>query len=169
MFSFVAVSNATQINSSINLKLEGATYFGIYDHAISLKHGRWMGKPFDIGGASRPMVKLIEGFYLEGDLDGDGLVEYVGILQENSGGSATQMYLAVMHLQAGKLINLSTVFIGDRIQIQAGRIFNGQLELDTIQHGKEDPACCPSRKVIQTWRLDGGVLKAFKNEGAELN
>ena len=64
-----------------------------------------------------------------------------------------------MRLQAGRLVNLSTAFIGDRIKIQVGRILNGQIELETIQHGETDPACCPTQKMTQIWRLDGEYLK----------
>ncbi len=158
-FSFLTVANASQVTSSINLKLGEATYSGIYEDAITLKNGRWIGQPFVAGGASRPMVELVDGFYLRGDLDGDGLEEYVAMLKESSGGSGTQYYLAVMRLQAGRLVNLSTAFIGDRIKIQGGHILNGQIELEMIQHGEMDPACCPTQKTTQIWRLDGRCLK----------
>ena len=31
------------------------------------------------------MIELVDDFYLRGDLDGDGLEEYVAILKESSG------------------------------------------------------------------------------------
>ena len=49
-FSFLTVANASQVISSINLKLGEATYSGIYEDAITLTDGRWIGKPFVAGG-----------------------------------------------------------------------------------------------------------------------
>ena len=126
---------------------------------MTLKDGRWEGEPFVPGGASRPSAGLVEDFQLSGDLNGDGLSEQVVVLWGSAGASVTQNYLAVMGSIDGKLVNLGTVLIGDRVQLRAGRIKDGTIELDVIQTGPGDAACCPSQKATRSWSLDEKNLK----------
>jgi heat shock protein HslJ len=155
---FSAGANAVQDTSSASADPKNATYSGIYDHTITLREGRWVGEPFIAGGASRPTAGLVEDFCLTGDLNGDGATEHVVVLWENSGGTGTQNYLAVMSLHQDRLVNLSTTLIGDRVQLQAGRINNGKIELDVIQHRPDEPYCCPSQKATRIWSLEGNEL-----------
>jgi heat shock protein HslJ len=111
-------------------------------------------------------VGLVEDFRLTGDLDGDGEMECIVFLWENSGGSGTRIYLAVMGLQEGRFVNLNTTLIGDRIKLRAGRINKGKIELDVIQHGPNEPACCPSQKATRIWSL---VAKKLIQEETLLN
>ena len=150
---FSVVANAAQDTPSTIIEPGDSTYLGIYEHPITLKDGHWQGAPFSEEGASRPTVGLVEDFRLTGDLDGDGEMESIVFLWENSGGSGTRIYLAVMGLQEGRLVNMSTTLIGDRIQLRAGRINKGKIELDVIQHGPNEPACCPSQKATRIWSL----------------
>jgi hypothetical protein len=81
--------------------IENATFTGIYDEPITLDNGRWQGEPFVAGGASRPTAGLATDFYLSGDIAGDGLAEAIVILWENSGGTGSYSYVAVVGLQEG--------------------------------------------------------------------
>jgi heat shock protein HslJ len=157
---FIALfSTAAHAAQPTSVELNNATYMGIYEHPVTLKNGRWEGEPFVPGGASRPSAGLVKDFQLSGDLNGDGLPEQVVILWESAGGSGTQTYLAVMGNIEDKLVNLGTALIGDRIQLRAGRIKDGKVELDVIQTGPGEPACCPSQKATRSWSLDGKDLK----------
>ncbi|MEA1889578.1 MAG: META domain-containing protein [Pseudomonadota bacterium] len=153
---FSTAAHAVQPTSA---ELKNASYTGIYEHTVTLKDGRWEGEPFVSGGASRPSVGLVEDSQLSGDLNGDGLPEQAVILWESAGGSGTRTYLTVMSNIDDKLVNLGTALIGDRVQFQAGRIKDGRVELDVIQTGPGEPACCPSQKATRTWSLDGKDLK----------
>ena len=155
---FSSVASAAQDMPLTSIGPGNATYSGIYEHTITLRDGRWEGEPFIKGGASRPAVGLVEDFSLTGNLDGDGEMERAVVLWENSGGTGIQNYLAVMGEKEGRLVNLSTTLIGDRVQLRAGRIINGKIELDVIQHGPDEPACCPSQKATRIWSLKGKVL-----------
>lgn len=139
--------------------LKSSTYTGIYEQPITLRDGQWQGEPFSPGGASRPSAGLVDDFQLSGDLNGDGQPEQVVILWQNDGGSGTQSYLAVMSRNRDKLLNLSTSNIGDRVQLRAGRIHDNKIELDVIQAGPGDPACCPSQKATRSWSLVDNKLK----------
>jgi hypothetical protein len=148
---FSTAVNASQVISD---KLKNSTYTGIYENAVTLKEGHWQGKPFVSGGASRPTVGLVEDFQLSGDLNDDGTVELIVVLWENSGGSGTRTYLAVMSVAKRRPVNIATALIGDRVKLLSGRIRMGRIELDVIQQSPADPACCPTQKMTRSWTLD---------------
>ena len=142
-------------------ELANMAYSGIYDNAVTLKDGRWEGEPFVEGGASRPAVGMVDNFLLTGDLDNDGLDEAVVLLWESSGGSGVMSYVAVVGRRDGDTVNLGTALIGDRVQLRNGRIADGTIELDIIQQGPDDAACCPSQLASRFWTLGANGL----NEG----
>jgi len=143
-----------------------ATYFGIVEgkKSITLKDGQWKGKPFVSGGASRSTAGLMEGFRVTGDLTGDGKPEEAVILWQNSGGSGTFYFLAVLTRKGNQLVNIATAPLGDRIQILGGGIRDGQIELKVLRHGPKDPRCCPSQKALRIWTLRGNKLVAGKTK-----
>jgi len=142
-------------------ELANMAYSGIYDIAVTLKDGRWEGEPFVEGGASRPAVGMVDNFLLTGDLDNNGLDEAVVLLWESSGGSGVMNYVAAVGRRDGDTVNLGTALIGDRVQLRNGRIAGGTIELDIIQQGPNDAACCPSQLASRFWTLDANGL----NEG----
>ncbi len=171
-------AQAMQVGPPTLAELENATYLGIYDEPVRLADGRYAGEPFVEGGASRPTVGLAADFRLTGDLDGDGTDEAVVLLWESSGGSGTFDYLAVVGRRAEEAVNLGTAELGDRVQVRAGRVVDGAVELDVVQAGPDDAACCPSQTATRTFALgpDGlaetsiqvtGVLSLATLEGVE--
>ncbi len=138
--------------------LANAVYHGIVDAPVQLENGRWEGEPYVEGGASRPSAGLVEGFSLEGDLDGDGQPETVVLLWQSSGGSGNFHYVAVMKNQDGQYLNVATAPVGDRVQIRGGDILEGIIGLDSVQQGEGDAACCPSQLARRGWVLDGARL-----------
>lgn len=135
-------------------RLANATYFGILSEPVTLTDGRWEGRPFVEGGASRPTVGLIDHFILIGDLDGDGADEAAALLWESSGGSGTRLYLAALGARDRDISNLATTLIGDRVQVRSGAIESGLIVLDLIRPGPEDAACCPTEKALVSWALN---------------
>lgn len=155
----MADSTATSIESPTIKDAGNMLYHGVYEQQeISLKGGKWSGKSFVKGDASRPTVGLIKNFTFTGDIDGNGTEERVVFLWESSGGSGTQVYMAVLGSNNGKPVNLATHLIGDRVQLQMGRVSQGKIELDVVQTGKDDAACCPTSKVFRTWTLKNKQL-----------
>jgi heat shock protein HslJ len=139
-------------------QLGNIAYTGIFEHAVTLKNGHWVGEPFVAGGRSRPAVGLIDDFILTGDLNGDGKDEAVVLLWENTGGSATYKYIAVTSMRDDKPYTLDTALIGERVQVRAGRIVGNRIELDVVQQGPRDAACCPSQTATRYWDLDASGL-----------
>lgn len=155
LFSSVAIAQEED-EPTVNKILNNATYSGVYDHAVKLNNGRWEGKPFVEGGESRPSVGIIEDFRFTGDLDGDGVEEHVVFLWAQSGGIGTQIYLAVMSAEKDKFVNSSAALIGDRVQLRAGQIINGKIELGVIQQGDDESGVLSRSKgytsLVSGWK-----------------
>jgi heat shock protein HslJ len=47
----------------------------------------------------------------------------------------------------GEVLSLATVPLGDRVQLRSANLLEGRVELDLVQAGAEDAACCPGQKV----------------------
>jgi len=134
-------------------ELAAMRYTGIIAGGVTLQDGRWEGEPFVEGAASRPVVGMVQDFTLTGDLDNDGLDEAVAILWESSGGSGTNSYVAVVGRRDARLVNIATALIGDRVQLRDARIADGRVELDVVQQGPDDAACCPTETATRVWVL----------------
>ena len=145
-------------------RLENATYTGIEDEPVTLLSGQWEGAPYVEGGASRPRVGLLEDMYFRGDLDGDGKEEAVAILWQNSGGTGSNIYIAVMKPDNSGFNNISTTLVGDRVKLRGGKIDSGKIILDVLQTGETDPMCCPSQLATRSWALKDRQLEENRIE-----
>lgn len=139
-------------------RLQAATYRGILDDPVTLAHGRYEGDPLVAGAASRPVVRLVPAMTARGDLTGDGVEEAVVVLAHNAGGSGMFVYLAVMRASRRGPDNIATVSLGDRVKVIAVGIEDGRLEAELVEHGPEDPMCCPTRQAERAWRFDADEL-----------
>jgi heat shock protein HslJ len=138
--------------------LQNAVYQGIYDEPVQLTDGRYEGEPFVPGGASRPTVVLHPEVYAFGDLNGDGADDAAVILIESSGGSGSFIYLAAVINEGGVPVNVATHLVGDREQVQAISIEEGEITLDMVAHGPDDPMCCPTQEVTKVYQLQDDQL-----------
>jgi hypothetical protein len=93
-----------------------------------------------------------------GDLNGDGVGDAALLLAENYGGSGVFVSLVAMLDQNGQPLQAASVLIDDRPKINSLGIRNGQILLDAIVHGPNDPACCAARPTKQTFRYAFGKL-----------
>ncbi len=93
-----------------------------------------------------------------GDVNGDGIDDAVVLIAENGGGSGTFVSLVVMGNQGGQPVQTSATLIDDRPVINGLKIDQGKIILDAVIHGDQDPMCCPSLPVSETFRLTNGVL-----------
>lgn len=136
--------------------LRNAAYEGILEGPVKLSGGRFEGEPFAPGSASRTVITLVPGVMATGDLVGDANHEAVVALAHNAGGSGVFMYLAVMRDDRGNPDNTATISLGDRARITALAIDGGNLVADLVEHGPNDPMCCPTQVVRRQWRFDDG-------------
>ena len=145
-------------------ELANATFSGLQDEPVQLVDGGWQGEPFVEGGASVPAVGLVRDFHLVGDVTGDGNEESVVLLWTSSGGSGTFDYLAVVGRSAAGVANLGTAMLGDRVQLRQGRLSEGTIEIDVVQAGAEDAACCPTQMATRVWEMGPDGLTEISSE-----
>ena len=112
--------------------------------------------------ATEIVVQLTDNL-VAGELGKGGQAAAV-VLVTQPGGSGTFYDLAIVAKIDGEPVNVATIFIGDRVQINAISIDNGEVVLDMITHGPDDPMCCPAQHVIQTFSLQGSELVPTSTE-----
>ena len=145
-------------------ELKNASYSGIegLKGPVKLVDGKWRGRPYKKGSASRPAVTLVGDLRVIGYLDGDGIEDAMVLLNYAPGGTGQLLYLAVMARKKGKIENVATTLIGDRVQIRDIRIEQKRILVDIVQAGPKDAMCCPGEVTTRGWTLESnGKLNSF--------
>jgi heat shock protein HslJ len=118
-------------------------------------------EPAAPGSATETIVNLTD-HVAYGQMEGQEVAAV--ILVTDPGGSGTFYELAIVVEQEGQPLNVATALLGDRVQIH-GLSFSGEeLIVKMIAHGPDDPMCCPTQEVIQTYALQGGELIQTSNQ-----
>jgi heat shock protein HslJ len=107
------------------------------------------------GSATETVVKLTDNVSL-GPLNGQPAAAVV--LVTDPGGSGTFYDLAVVMEQGGQPVNVATASLGDRVQINSLTLENDEIVVDMVNQGPDDPMCCPTQRVVQTYALQGDQL-----------
>ena len=144
-----APATAAPVDPPTHAELANTTFTGLFEDSVQLVDGQWDGEPFVEGGASRPTAGLVDDFILRGDLTGDGSAESVVLIWTNSGGSGTFDYLAAAGREGESVVILDTAELGDRVKVRSGRIVESRIEIDVVQAGPKDAACCPSQMATR--------------------
>lgn len=135
--------------------LANRTYtFGPEDkRTITLKDGT--GKEPEDGGSTFALMKL----HAIGDIDGDKAADAAVMLEESSGGSGHFYYLFVLMHKGGTLVQIEQPeWLGDRSVIERVTIGKGTVAVRFMTHRDQDPACCPTRRVENRYRVVNGQL-----------
>ncbi|MEM7344063.1 MAG: WG repeat-containing protein, partial [Chloroflexota bacterium] len=88
-----------------------------------------------------------------GDLDGDDETDAVVIFATDSDGGGPIYQVGVVTSQEGALHHIDTKFLGDGIKIGALSIEEGEVVIDLVVHGPEDPLCCPTLETTRRYYL----------------
>jgi heat shock protein HslJ len=145
-------------------QLKNASYSGIEGLKVPIKlmDGRWKGRPYKKGSVSRPVISLLGDLRVIGDLDGDGIDDAVVLLNYAPGGTGQLLHLAVVARKNGRIQNVATTLIGDRVQIRDVRVEQQRLLVEVVRSGPKDAKCCPGEVTTLGWTLEpGGELKPF--------
>jgi hypothetical protein len=121
-----------------------------------LVNGRFR-EPAAPGAATDILVRATE-HYAFGDLDGDGAGDAVVVLESDPGGSGVFFDLVALLNRNGRAVALHPVPLGDRVQVNDVAIRNGNVQVDLVKHGPDDPQCCPSLDVSLPYRVEGDTL-----------
>ncbi len=122
------------------------------DRTVQLSDGHYEYTP------DRITAGLIADHTACGDVTGDGSEDGIAYVWANTGGSGGFVYLAVVSADAGAPANIATLFLGDRIKLLSTAIDDGQITLEAIVQGPDDPFCCPTQQVVQVYALQDGRL-----------
>ncbi|MFN2199590.1 MAG: SH3 domain-containing protein [Caldilineaceae bacterium] len=109
------------------------------------------------GSAISTTVTLLPQYTAVGELDGQPAVAV--ILATNPGGSGTFVDLGVVTIEDGEPVTVATTQLGDRVEVNSVTIENNQIVVDMLTQGLDDPMCCPSQQVQQTYELQDGQLE----------
>ena len=119
---------------------------------VPLVKGRWADPASGSSFTLHPVHAL-------GDLDGDGAADAIAILVEASG-TGSFSYLFAIANQGGTPVQLGEPeWLGDRTVIQRVTIDRkGGISVRYITHKDGDPACCPTMKIEDRYRIENGKL-----------
>jgi hypothetical protein len=95
-----------------------------------------------------------------GDLDRDGEADAIAIVVESTGGTGSFYYLFAIMNRDGQPRQLGDPeWLGDRTVIQRLTIDRqGLVAVRYLTHGDNDPACCPTMKIDDRYRVENGKL-----------
>jgi hypothetical protein len=120
---------------------------------VPLADGKWM----DPAGGS---TFTLHSTHAIGDLDGDRNADAVAILVEGTGGTGSFYYMFAIMNRGGEPVQLGEPeWLGDRTVIERVAIDRkGIITVRYITHGDNDPACCPTMKIEDRYRVADGKL-----------
>ena len=113
------------------------------------------------GSATETKVMLTD-YVAAGELNGQPSIAVV--LVTDPGGSGTFYTLHVVQEVDGQPTDVAATLLGDRVQINGITIENNQIIVDMITFAPDDPMCCPTQEVIQTYELQDGELVLTSTE-----
>ncbi len=93
-----------------------------------------------------------------GDLNSDGDMDAAVILITDPGGSGTFHHLAIVLNQKESSNHVASQLLGDRVKVKSLSVRSGEIAVEMITHGPNDPMCCPALEVTQNYLLQGDKL-----------
>jgi heat shock protein HslJ len=138
--------------------IRSAEIAGIEDEPVLLAGGRWEGASYVEGGASRPVVGLVEEFTVRGDFVEAGREDCAVLVWHSTGGSGTRLWLVILESAPGRPRSVAAELVGDRVQVIHFAYVDGLLNLELVAHGPTDAACCPGQFERRAYRMVGDEL-----------
>lgn len=121
-----------------------------------LIHGRYE-EAIQPGAATRLVIAL-HPVYAQGDLNGDGADDAAVVLVASGGGSGTFYQVVAVLNEGGTPRPLGAASLGDRVKVDKVAISSGEIVIQMVAHGPQDPLCCPSQQTTRSFRLQGDRL-----------
>jgi immunoglobulin-like protein involved in spore germination len=109
------------------------------------------------GGADSVSVAVSD-FIAVGDLNADGTNEVAALVSENYGGTGVFVFLAVYANQNGTLTFQNSTMVDDRPKLNTLSIEGGEIYLDAVIHGPDEPMCCPTLRTTRHYRFADNQL-----------
>jgi len=127
---------------------------------------------FGVTASEGSPVKLVDGLYEKsepvedrfyvratdtvafGDFDGDEAKDAAIVLVSNTGGSGVFEDIVLVRGTTGAPRVSNALLLGDRVKVQNIVVTRGEILVDLIQQGPNDPMCCPTERATRRFRLD---------------
>jgi hypothetical protein len=93
----------------------------------------------------------IERIILSDLISGDSQTEAVVVTAVNTGGTGVFYSLNILTKENGVAKVVASADLGDRIILNKLSVSDGVIILDSIDHGPDDPMCCPTRPHL--WKF----------------
>ncbi len=122
---------------------------------VQMIDGRYEGEPLVEGGAARPTA-MVTDQVATGEID--GVPSAAAIIFSTSGGSGNFSDLALVQEVDGTPTNVGTVFLGDRVTVNAMEIVENRVVIDMVTQGPNDPMCCPTQRVLNIYGMENGTF-----------
>lgn len=117
--------------------------------------------------AATELVVMLTTHAVFGDVTGDQAEEALVVLVSQPGGSGSFYDLAVVRKQGQALTNMARIQLGDRVQIKSLLIEDGEIVVDMLEQGPDDPMCCPTQYTSNRYILESGELQLVRSEVIE--
>ena len=108
------------------------------------------------GSATQTSVMLTDHVAF-GELKGERAAAVVQVT--DPGGSGTFYSLHVVVNQDGELVDIANTDLGDRVQINSLDIEDGQIVVEMVTQGPDDPMCCPTQEVTKRYELQDELVE----------
>jgi hypothetical protein len=149
----VSVSEETLKNMSYSLDIVREAIPGS-DGTAQLKNGKFEYQyPNSASG-----VQVLYEQNATGDLNADNIPDAAVLLAVSSGGSGTFQTLAAVIDENGRLKQSAATLLGDRVKIQDMQIKDGQIIVNMLVQGPDDPMCCPTQPKQVIFQLQNNQL-----------
>ena len=100
---------------------------------------------------------------VSGDFNGDGTNDVAFIITQNSGGTGTFYYVTALISGKNGYQGTEAAFLGDRITPQANAYFNGQIIINYLDRGADEPmSAAPTKAGVKYFSVKNGQLKEDK-------
>ncbi len=142
--------------------LEDASYKSDYgvDGVAKLDGGKYSA-PAAPGSASMNTVDLTN-LVAYGDLNGTPSAAVITV--DSGGGSGVFYNLHVMQVQNGVPTDVANIYLGDRVNVTSLYIQDNKIVVGMTQQGPDDPMCCATQRVVNTYTLNGNTLELSSSE-----
>jgi hypothetical protein len=110
------------------------------------------------GSASKLVIMVYPDMYAFGDLNGDGVDDAAVVLATSGGGSGTFISLEAVINDQGTPQHVASAELGDRARVESVAIESGEITVELVTHGPDDPMCCPTVEATRKYKLQGDTL-----------
>ena len=143
---YLPTSSEAQAGLTVT-KLENGSYTSQWTHSgvADLVDGRFS-EAAAPGSATKTVILLSDRMAFGRSASGEQLAAVVQVT--DPGGSGTFYDLSLVVEREGKPVHVATANFGDRVRIASLGIEDGEIVINLLRQGPDDPMCCPTEQAV---------------------